>query len=98
MEKPTIKQTIEYEFKTNLTIFTKIRTWLNITACFFAFFALIKQWTAAMICVIILVILQIKLHQKTGEITAYFRKKNNIPTAGDIRRMKKKSKEQGKQK
>lgn len=86
---PSIKQILSYEFKTSFAIFNKTTTWLTITAIALGFFALIKQYALAFICVLIIALLNIKLHKDSGEITNYFRQKNNIPTKSDIKRWKK---------
>lgn len=86
--RPTLKERLEYEKYFFAKTALSLETWTAILYLFAIFALIIQSWLFVGIAIIFLIILNSEKHVESGRVREYIRKKDNIPTRGQIKKLK----------
>lgn len=70
-----IAKTLRYELETNVLALKKFDTWIFLSLIIAIVLFLLKEFVLAVVCLLILLILDAARSHSTGQVTDYFRKK-----------------------
>lgn len=82
----TTKNVIEFEIMSNLETLRRLDSWMVILAILTALFIIIKQNTMALICLVLIIILQMKRDYDDGNVTAYLRQKRGYKKPSQLKK------------
>lgn len=79
---------LEYELYDNLSSLKSASTWSYIFAFFALYFAILGNFRATVLFIVLIFGIEIYKDYKSGRVAAYIRKKKGIPSKTEIKKMK----------
>ena len=83
-----ISKTASYEINSSLMLFKKLSTWINICAVIALVGVFLRAYIITVVLLMLIILLKSKQDYESGEVIAYYRKKQGIPNKTMIRNIK----------